>query len=90
MRDVQKFKEYMSICGIKTVTDLHKYGEYPKSVQWLRTVLRDDSEGIYFKVDEMKLCYKTCNRARAKIQAEQAEREKINEEKEYDDDSTEV
>ena len=63
-KGLAKFKDYMSLCGIYTVLDLHRYSDYPKSVQWLRTVLRDENKGQYFNQVEYDLCYKAVNVAR--------------------------
>ncbi|MDR1772476.1 MAG: hypothetical protein LBS02_17855 [Hungatella sp.] len=63
MNNIDKFKEYMSLCGIETQKELKEKGGYPKSVQYLGGVL----SGKYkFTEDEEKLMYQACNTARAK------------------------
>lgn len=63
MNKIDKFKEYMSLCGIETQKELKEKGNYPKSVQYLGGVL----SGKYkFTDSEERLLYQACNTARAK------------------------
>jgi hypothetical protein len=71
MTELDRFKDYMELCGIYTKKQLITDGGYPKTEQYLGQVLN----GIHpFSAIEQKRCYDACNLARAKHLREQADR----------------
>ena len=62
MTELEKFKDYMILCGITLNADLKRLGGYPCSQTQLNNVLC----GKYnFSEVEKRRCYNACNRARA-------------------------
>jgi len=61
MSRLERLKEYMELCNIKTNKDLMEF--YPKSVQYLGQVLNGQKN---LSVEEERLIYSCINQVRAK------------------------
>lgn len=62
MTELERFKDYMALCGIATNAELKDLGGYPCSKAQMNNVLN----GKYnFNDVEKKRLYSACNRARA-------------------------
>jgi hypothetical protein len=71
MTELDRFKQYMELCGIYTKKQLITDGNYPKTEQYLGQVLN----GVHpFSALEQKRLYEAVNVARAKHLREEAER----------------
>lgn len=60
--ELEKFKQYMELCDIRSANELKNLGDYPCSVQFLRAVLRGDKR---LSDMERKRLYDALNKARA-------------------------
>lgn len=63
MTRIEKIKDYMELCGIKTNNEVKEKGAYPRSVQYLGQLLNGQKP---LSQDEEKLIYDSINIARAK------------------------
>lgn len=63
MTRIDKIKEYMVLCGIRTNNEIKEKGEYPRSVQYLGQLLNGLKP---MSKEEEKSIYASINKARAK------------------------
>jgi hypothetical protein len=71
MTELERFKQYMELCGVYTNKELVTDGNYPNSVQYLGRILNGHDA---FTPIEQQRCYQAVNVARAKHLRDEAEK----------------